>query len=50
MSEWTKSSGLDSLGDDVGCDVASCLPYWPVTMLAELMVQEGEFGDVTDSR
>ena len=27
-SEWTRSSGLDSLGADVGCDAATCLPYW----------------------
>ena len=27
-SEWTKSSGVDSLGADVRCDAATCLPYW----------------------
>ena len=28
MSEWAKSSGLDSLGADVKCDAATYLPYW----------------------
>ena len=27
-SEWTKSSGLDSLNANVGCDATICLPYW----------------------
>ena len=28
MSEWTKSSKLNSLGVVVGCEVVAYLPYW----------------------